>query len=235
MGTATIELSPRRISDLVEAKQAGAEVTLKTSFEILPVDFHHKSSPFQAYIFLTKYEGAIDDNAFSFRKCYARGCPNNLCTHVSIAVQIANRYLQRDYHSLSSAGIPVEKTLFSLDDMVVKFEQLKSDASKALTLHDLAGMARAGKKITLRIALETLPAVEHFAHQENAQTFLSGEFTARTADGETYSCQRCFACYATGEAEHEKPIALKVANARLKVIYREFDQSGMVYTPRFFE
>jgi len=235
MGTATIEISPRRISDLVEAKQTGAEVMLKTSFEILPVDFHHKSSPFQAYIFLTKYEGTIDGKVFAFRKCYARGCPNNLCTHVSIAVQIANRYLQRDYHSLSSAGIPVEETLFSLDDMVVKFDRLKSDESKALTLHDLVGMARSGEKITLSISLEILPAVEHFAQQQNAQTFLSGEFVAQTAAGETYSCQRCFACYATDDQEREKPAAVKVANARLNLVYQEFEQSGINFTACYFE
>lgn len=235
MGTATLELSPRRISDLVDAKKAGAEVTLKTTFEILPVDFHHKSSPFQAYIFLAKYAGTIDGNAFAFRKCYARGCPNNLCTHVSIAVLIANRYLQRDYHNLVSAGIPVEETLFSLDDMVVKFDRLKREEPKALTLHDLAGMARSGEKIKLAIALEILPAVEHFAQHQNAQTFLSGEFTAKTAAGESYSSQRCFACYATDDMEREKPIAVKVANARLKVIYREFDQSGIDFTTQYFE
>jgi len=235
MGTATIELSPRRISDLVDAKKAGAEVTLKTSFEILPVDFHHKRSPFQAYIFLAKYAGTIDGKVFAFRKCYARGCPNNLCTHVSIAVRIANRYLQRDYHSLSSAGIPIEETLFSLDDMVVKFERLKNEATKALTLHDLVGMARSGEKIKLAISLEILPAVEHFAQHQNAQTFLSGEFAAKTAAGETYSCQRCFACYATDDMEREKPIAVKVANARLNVIYGEFEQSGIAFTRQFFE
>ena len=235
METATIDLSPRRISDLVEAKKTGTEVKLKTSFEILPVDFHHKRSPFQAYIFLAKYAGTIDGKVFAFRKCYARGCPNNLCTHVSIAVRIANRYLQRDYHSLSSVGIPVEETLFSLDDMVVKFDRLKSEEAKALTLHDLVGMARSGEKIKLAISLEILPAVEHFAQHQNAQTFLSGEFAAETATGETYACQRCFACYASNDIAHEKPIAVKIANARLKLIYREFDQSGIDYTPELFE
>jgi hypothetical protein len=235
MATATMEMSPRRISDLVEAKKEGADVALKTSFEILPVEFHHKRSPFQAYIFLSKYSGTIDETAFAFRKCYARGCPNNLCTHVSIAVQIANRYLQRDYHTLSSAGIPVAETLFSLDDMVIKFERLKNAKFRALTLHDLVGMARAGERIKLDIVLETLPAVEHFAQHQNAQTFLSGEFTAETASGETYASHRCFACYATDEAEHEKPVAVKVANARLNLIYGEFKQSGINFTSQFFE
>ncbi|MGD9249803.1 MAG: hypothetical protein PVG19_01185 [Desulfobacterales bacterium] len=234
MEIATIDLSPRRISDLVDAKRAGAEVTLKTSFEILPVDFHHKRSPFQAYIFLAKYAGAIDESAFAFRKCYARGCPNNLCTHVSIAVQIANRYLQRDYHALTTAGIPVVQTLFSLDDMVVKFERLKRAAPEILTLHDLVAMAQAGEKIRLEIGLEILPAVEHFARHQNAQTFLSGEFKAQTSKGTTYTCHRCFACYATHAAEAERPAAVRVANARLNAIYREFDQSGIDYKGQVF-
>jgi hypothetical protein len=235
METATIELAPRRISDLVDAKKAGAEVTLKTSFEILPADFHHKRSPFQAYIFLARYSGTIDANPFAFRKCYARGCPNNLCTHVSIAVQIANRYLQRDYHTLSSAGIHLEETLFSLDVMVVKFERLKREAPKILTLHDLVAMAQAGRKIRLEIRLEILPAVEHFARHENAQTFLSGEFRALTASGADYSCHRCFACYATHAAEAERSAAVKVANARLKIIYQEFDHCRIAYQRLFFD
>ena len=35
---------------------------------------------------------------------------------------IANRYLQRDYRRLKEAGIQIEEKLFTLDDMVVKFE-----------------------------------------------------------------------------------------------------------------
>jgi hypothetical protein len=234
MGTATIEISPRRISDLVDAKQSGADVRLNTAFEILPVDFHHQRSPFHAYVFLAKYSGTIDGNEFTFRKCYARGCPNNLCTHVSIAVQIANRYLQRDYHALAAAGIGVAETLFSLDDMVVKFEQLKSEIPQVLTLLDLVGMARAGATIAMEIVLEALPAVEHFAPKDNAQTFLSGEFTAQAASGETYVCYRCFACYATSAEESEKPVAIKVANARLDILYKQFAESSITCTPQFF-
>jgi hypothetical protein len=55
---------------------------------------------------------------------YARGCPNNLCNHVSRAVIIANRYLQRDYHSLASGGILIGDTLFTLTDMLVKFDHI---------------------------------------------------------------------------------------------------------------
>jgi len=235
MGTATIDISPRRISDLVEAKQSGADVRLQTAFEILPVDFHHQRTPFQAYIFLAKYAGTIDGCDFAFRKCYARGCPNNLCTHVSIAVQIANRYLQRDYRTLAAAGIEVAETLFRLDDMVVKFEQLKTDSPQVLTLYDLVGMSLGGTDIIVEIRLETLPAVEHFAHKENAQTFLSGEFKARAAERATYVCHRCFACYATDETAQEKPIAHKIANARLAILYKQFEQSGITFIPRFFE
>ena len=70
--------------------------------------------------------------------------------------------------------------------------------------------------------------------RDNAQTFLSGEFTARTAVGETYVCHRCFACYATSAEASEKPVALKVANARLDILYKQFEQSGVTFTPQFF-
>ena len=66
---------------------------------------------------------------------------------------------------LAAAGIEVAETLFSLDDMVVKFEQLKSEIPQVLTLLDLVGMARAGTAITMAIVLEALPAVGAFCSQ----------------------------------------------------------------------
>jgi hypothetical protein len=96
-------------------------------------------------------------------------------------------------------------------------------------------MAQAGRKIRLEIRLEILPAVEHFARHENAQTFLSGEFRALTASGADYSCHRCFACYATHAAEAERSAAVKVANARLKIIYQEFDHCRIAYQRLFFD
>ena len=233
METPSIAQFPRRITDLIDAKAAGADVQLEIVFEILPADFHHRENPFQAYIFLARYTGAIDEKVFAFRKCYARGCPNNLCTHVSQAVNIANRYLQRDYHALKTGGINVKETLFSLDDMVIKFDALKEQGPVALSLPDLTGMAKAGKSITVFIELELIPAVEHFSNSQNAQTFLSGEFTAKTSD-ETYSCQRCFACFATDREQEEKATAIKVANARLALVYNDFKHSGIMYQPHYF-
>ena len=113
-------------------KRHGATVTCQTAFEILPVDFQHRANPFRAHIFLCLYYGAIDGETYAFRKCYARGCPNNLCPHVSQAVLIANRYLQRDYHRLESAGIEIEKSFFTLADMLVQFEQSSEDGSAGL-------------------------------------------------------------------------------------------------------
>jgi hypothetical protein len=225
--------SPMRITDIVDAKKSGATVAVHIRFEILPVDFRHGSSPFQAYIFLAHYRGTIDTVPFEFRKCYARGCPNNLCTHVSQAVNIANRYLQRDYRVMASAGIDVRQDLFALDDMVVKFEQLKEADHPSLTIPELVGLAQAGKKISVEISLDFLPAVEHFANQENAQTFLSGEFTANT-ENKTYHCHRCFACYSTEKFGEERTQAIKVANARLEVMYQEFERTGIGHQKQFF-
>lgn len=225
--------TPMRITDIVNAKKAGANVVVQTRFEILPVDFQHGSSPFQAYIFLARYYGSIDGTAFAFRKCYARGCPNNLCTHVSQAVKIANRYLQRDYKVLDAAGITLEPRLFTLDDMVVKFEQLKDAGQPAMTIPELVGLAQAEEEMSVALTLEYLPAVEHFANQKNAQTFLSGELTARVGR-KTYHCHRCFSCFATDNAAAEKPRAIEVANARLALIFQEFERVGIRHEKQFF-
>ena len=234
METSSILSDPRRITDLVEAKAAGAALQVQICFEILPADFHHGGSPFQAYIFLARYHGTIDGAPFEFRKCYARGCPNNLCTHVSQAVNIANRYLQRDYRTLKTAGIEMDEILFTLDAMVVKFDQLEASDQPALTIDELVDLARAGKKMAVDLVLGYMPAVEHFAHQQKAQTFLSGEFTARVAD-KTYKAQRCFACFPTDRSAEEKPMAIKVANARLALIFQAFERVGITHRPDFFQ
>jgi hypothetical protein len=206
---------------------------VSTRFEILPVDFHHGIRPFQAYIFLARYQGEIDGVSFEFRKCYARGCPNNLCTHVSMAVDIANRYLQRDYQALKSAGIDIPEVLFSLDDMVLTFDRMKETDPQTLTIPELVARARPEKKFTVDITLEEMPAVEHFAGRKQAQTFLGGEIIARTAETD-YRCHRCFACYPTEKASEERQRAVKVANARLESVYREFKQAGIIHQPQFF-
>lgn len=234
METTSPSTSPMRITDIANAKKAGADVVVRTRFEILPVDFHHGSSPFQAYIFLAHYHGAIDAAPFSFRKCYARGCPNNLCTHVSQAVTIANRYLQRDYRVLNAAGIEIENDLFSLDDMVVKFDRLKEADQPSMTIPELVGLAQAGKKMSVDLVLDYMPAVEHFANQKNAQTFLSGEITARVGQ-KIYRCQRCFSCFATDHSVEEKPRAIQVANARLAVMFSEFKRVGINHQPQYFQ
>lgn len=233
METSSIVHFPRRIADLIDVKAAGADVRLGIAFEILPAEFQHRRHPFQAFIFLSKYSGTVDGRPFDFRKCYARGCPNNLCTHVSQAVNIANRYLQRDYHRLRSGGIDVAEILFTLEEMIVKFETLQEEGPAQLSIPELTTMAKSGKSITVDMTLELIPAVEHFSHTDNAQTYLSGEFTAKTVD-ETYHCHRCFACFGTDHEDEEKETAIRVANARLALIYSEFKESGVMHQPQYF-
>jgi hypothetical protein len=230
----TLYSPPNRITDLVGLKKEGAEIVCRPSFEILPVDFTHRDHQFQAHIFLCRYSGMVDGRPYSFRKCYARGCPYNLCPHVSQAVMIANRYLQRDLRTLRSGGIKLENRLFSLDDMVVKFEKLHESQGPVLIIHDYINIAREGNDVSIEIELEYVSAVEHFAHHDHAQTFLMGNFVVATL-GQVHPCQRCFACYATEDRNKEKPLAVEVANARLEVLYGEFEQAAIRYQRRFFE
>jgi hypothetical protein len=233
MEALSIARDPRRITDLIDAKRGGLDVQLKIRFEIIPAEFHHRANPFQAFIFLARYAGTIDERAFEFRKCYARGCPNNLCTHVSQAVKIANRYLQRDYHALETGGLDVERAFFSLEDMVIKFDALKDDGPPQLSIPELLAIAKGGKVMTVQVTLELLPAVEHFSGSETAQTFLGGVFRA-LAEDEIFHCHRCFACFPTEKEDEERERAVKVANARLAVVYDNFKASGIICQPQYF-
>jgi hypothetical protein len=227
-------IPPRRVTDLTELVRQGSRVVCRPSFEILPVDFHHRDNRFMAYIFLCRYEGSIDGEAFSFRKCYAKGCPHNLCPHVSQAVMIANRYLQRDYHRLKEAGIEIGDHLFTLENMVVKYDELQDAGGAILTIHDYINIAKEGNPVSVDVVLEQVPAVEHFVHQENAQTFLNGNFKASTLGGEG-SYQRCFGCYPTERESEEREHAIHVANARLQLLYEEFDQAAIQHSRVFFQ
>lgn len=229
----TRHITPHRIADLIQLKSGGADVVCRPSFEILPVDFAHRQYQFSAHVFLCRFNGEADNVSYSFRKCYARGCPHNLCPQVSQAVMIANRHLQRDLDRLQRCGIMVEQRLFSLDDMVVKFEKLHEDREPFLEIYDYIDMAGKGTAVSVAGELEYVPAVEHFVGHKNAQTFLMENFVV-TMDGTPHSCQHCFACYATDRQTEEQPTAVAVANARLADLYEQFEQVGIQYQKHFF-
>jgi len=146
---------------------------------------------------------------------------------------IANRYLQRDLRLLQKNGIEVESRLFSLDDMVVKFERLHTEEDPILTIYDHIHLAEEGNDVEVEVALEQIPAVENFASHKNAQTFLTAKF-AVTILGEHHHCERFFACFPTHKADGELRQAVEVANARLTLLYGQFDQVSIKYEKRFF-
>ncbi len=223
-----------RIADLLSWKQKGSRVTCNAHFEVIPVDFVHRSHSFRAHIFLCRFSGDRDAVPYSFRKCYARGCSHNLCPHVSQAVMIANRYLQRDYMLLRKAGIEVEERLFTLEDMLVKFDEHQEEDDAMLNIEDYIHMAGEGTKVSMGIDLEYVPAVEHFANYQNAQTFLTADFMVDSL-GKKHNFQRCFACYQTDREEKEKKAQMEVANARLGEIYEQFDATAITYERKFFQ
>ena len=225
--------SAMRIGDLLAAQKEGAAVICQPSFEINEIDFTHMDNEFQAVLFFCRFSGTIDGEEYSFRKCYARGCPHNLCPHVSQAVMIANRYLQKDYRKLKEAGIGVETRLFSLDDMVVKFQDFREEYGPTLTLEDYLHIAREGSDVSMEVSLEYLPAVENFGNRSERRTFFLANFDV-TSLGATHQCQRCLTCYATDQEADEKPRQLRIANDRLTKLFKEFDQAGIRYEKRFF-
>ncbi|MFZ7125355.1 MAG: hypothetical protein ACOWWM_04275 [Desulfobacterales bacterium] len=214
-----------RIADLTELSLSGAKVDCRPSFQIVPVDFQQKKHPYRAHVFMCRFEGTVDGEAYSFRKCYARGCSHNLCPHVSQAVMIANRYLVKDLKKLQVAGISVETRLFSLSDMIVKFDDLEGVTTSVMTLDDYLNLAREGHPVSASATLELIPAVEHFGNYQQSQTFLSGDFEV-TSLGQTARYQRCFACFPT-EDDSQRDRQMQVANTRLSALYEEMAQAGI--------
>ena len=226
--------APLRVTDLIKRHQSGSTVVCRTAFDILPVDFAHRTNPFKAYIFLCEYSGTIDGDKYRFRKCYARGCPHNLCPHVSRAVLIANRYLERDYHRLETAGIPIEKKLFSLEEMVLKFDQQKDAADPAMALYDYVRLAKSGQAVSIRPSLELVSAVEHFDRFETKTTFLMADF-AVTCQETTTHLERCLACYPVENEAEERKAKVDIANARLELLYNELEAAGGQAHKVYFE
>ena len=233
MAQTSINNPPSRVTDLVGLKKKGSAVTCETSFDILPVDFAHRDNPFQAFIFLCSYKGTIDAQEYEFRKCYARGCPENLCPHVSQAVMIANRYLQKDYHKLEKAGIDIERQLFTLEDMTVKFDGYQKEYDATLVIHDYINIAKEGNDVSVAVELEYVPGVEHVVGYDNEMTFMMGGFTI-TCLGKIHRYERCLACYQTEREKEEKEYRINIANERLKILYDEFDQASIKYEKQLF-
>ncbi len=233
MEKARPKFPPNRVTDLIDSKKSGSAVNCHVSFEILPVDFTHRDNPFQAFVFLSRYSGDVDGRQYQFRKCYARGCPHNLCPHVSQAVMIANRYLQRDYRRLEEGGIDIEHLLFTLPEMMVKYDQAHEEYGSVMAIHDYINLAREGNNVSIEINLEHVPAVEHFANTTTAQIFLMVDFVI-TSLGQTCRIERCLACYPETSTQAEKIEKVNLANERLKLLYEEFERASVKYEKNFF-
>jgi hypothetical protein len=233
MEKARPKFPPNRVTDLIDSKKSGSAVNCRVSFEILPVDFTHRDNPFQAFVFLSRYSGDVDGRAYQFRKCYARGCPHNLCPHVSQAVMIANRYLQRDYRRLEEGGIDIERRLFTLPEMMVKYDQAHEECGSVMAIHDYINLAREGNNVSIEINLEHVPAVEHFANTTTAQIFLMVDFVI-TSLGKASRIERCLACYPETRTQAEKIEKVNLANERLKLLYEEFERASVKYEKNFF-
>jgi hypothetical protein len=234
MAATNIPFPPLRVTDLIGCKTQGAVVNADVSFEILPVDFAHRENPFQAFIFLCRFAGDIDGRDYAFRKCYARGCPHNRCPHVSQAVMIANRYLQRDYRRLAASGITMAERLFSLPEMMVKFDAAQAAYGAVMAIDDYVNLAAEGNHVSAEISLEYVPAVEHFANQKRAQVFLMVDF-AMTGLGTTRHIERCLACFPEAAPQTEKMEKVAVANQRLKLIYAAFEKAAIRFDTELFQ
>ncbi len=229
-----IHTPPISVTDLALLKGKGSQVTVDNSFEINEVDLAHEKHPFKAFLFFSRFSGDVDGDEYAFRKCYSRGCTHNLCPHVSQAVMIANRYLQRDYNALEQAGIEIEKKLFTLENMLAKFEEQKDEFVSTLILEDYINIAKGGEDISIDVSVEYLPAVENFANYKEKRMFFAANFNVSHL-GKVHICHRCFSCYAMDKEKEEIRTAKELSNRRVAFLYEEFDKAGIKYNKVFFE
>ncbi len=234
MNDRIIHTPPISVTDLAMLKERGSEVTVDNTFEINEVDLAHEVHPFKAFLFFSRFSGSVDGKEYEFRKCYSRGCMHNLCPHVSQAVMIANRYLQRDYQALEKAGIELEEKLFTLENMLAQFEDKRDEFVGALIIDDYINIAKGGEEVSIDVNLEYLPAVENFANYKERRVFFAINYNV-THLGETHICQRCLACYAIDNEEAERETARELANTRASGIYAQFDDANIKYNKVFFE
>ena len=199
-----------------------SKLTLKFCRLIL----HIGTIRFRHSYFFAVTKAQLTGEEYEFRKCYARGCPDNLCPHVSQAVMIANRYLQKDYHKLEKAGIKIERRLFTLEDMTVKFDGYQKEYDATLVIHDYINIAKEGNDVSVEVRLEYVPGVEHVVGYDNEMIFMMVGFTI-TCLGKTQHYERCLACFQTEREKEEKQYRINIANERLKILYDEFDQASI--------
>jgi len=229
-----IHTPPISVTDLALLKGKGSQVTVDNSFEINEVDLAHEKHPFKAFLFFSRFSGTVDGDEYAFRKCYSRGCTHNLCPHVSQAVMIANRYLQRDYNALEKAGIEIDEKLFTLENMLAQFEEQRDEFVSTLILEDYINIAKGGEDISIDVSVEYLPAVENFANYKEKRMFFAANFNVSHL-GKVHICHRCFSCYAMDKENEEIQTARELANRRVASVYEEFDKAGIKYNKVFFE
>lgn len=224
---------PNRISDIIKLKKKGDNVICKTSFDINEISFRQHENFYEAYLFICTYSGTINDEPFSFRKCYSKGCPNNLCPHVYQAVMIANRFLIKDYFALKNAGIEIEKKMFTIEEMLVKFHNIDVEKAHLMMLDDFINLAKEGHEISVYLTLEQFAAVEHFQNNKEAKMYLNATFNVDYL-GQTHSCQRCLNCYTISKENEEKETSISIANDCLKEMFDELESVNIKVQKKFF-
>ena len=118
--------------------------------------------------------------------------------------------------------------------MTVKFDGYEEAHSPLLAIHDYINIAGEGADVKVAIDLEFVPAVEHFANDENQAIFLMVAFTV-TCLGKTCDYERCLACYPLAEEGESRQPQISIANERLKTLCGEFDRVAIDHNKQFFQ
>lgn len=225
--------SPKRIRDLLWAHSQGHHIACTPELEIVPADFFNQGEWTKGYIFLCRFRGSIDNNAFNFRKCYTKGLYQNFCQNVMNAAWVANRYLKKDYSRFKKAGFEIPENLFTLQDFTLRKCMGDDTDCPPMTIYDFIYIADEGNQVLVEVMLDKIMAFEHHPDTDLDQIFFIGDFKV-IALGKISRCQRCLANYPAANEDSEAPEMIRIANKRLQAIYYAFKRAGICYNERFF-
>lgn len=222
-----------RIRDLVRCRQNGTAVTGQSYFDVIPMDVVDGQRSFYALMFLCHYSGLVGEREFSFRKCYARGCPQNGCPRVSVALRTANDHYRMDCLRLEQAGIFLHRRGLTLEKIAAKMERPENEPLHVELLDNVRRLAASEGKLYVEPSLDFVRAVEHHDTYAVATVFLVA--TLKIGRGNR-SCrrERCLACYCLNKEGQEKQEKIFIANERLKSLYREFKEAAIDFEEKYF-
>ncbi len=226
--------SPGRISDLIRLKEDHASVTCRAGFDIVPMTFAEDDHTYRALMFLCRFSGTAGGKEYGFRKCYARGCPNDRCAATYRAIVAADRYMKADFDRLGRAGIILERPQLELDRYADKIGRRLRDDESSVMIQGFIEQAEHRREVWIEPKLSMVHATEQLPKYEMDMVFLMVCFEASYRNHK-HNYDICLSCYPLDQEEDQIKEKIHVANERIRSFYDFFRKSSVGFSEKYFQ